>query len=183
MALCGIDTGIDYNCLAKRRVAGVKKVWLFNLDDLTSEIDPNGEGVVSGLEFNGYDGLYLYDAGKWSHSATSTINRNADSGSVTFLQSVILRLIADTAGEVAAIADLTVATVGAIVLTNNNEFRIYGANNGLSATEGAVSPTGRNQGEDTTSQITLTGEETLPYRIFLRSDFNTSLAYIEALVV
>jgi hypothetical protein len=179
--ICGIGSGIDYSCLAKRRISGVKKVWLFNVDLLNSAIDPNGTGYVTGLEFTGYDGLYLFDAGKFSHSANSPINYNADSGSVTFLQNVILRLIADTPAEIATIADLTTATVGAIVLTNNNEFRIYGAQNGLTATEGDVMPTGRAQGEDNSSTITLTGEENLPYRILLKTDYNTTLAYVQAL--
>lgn len=179
--LCGISNGIDYSCLAKRRISGVKKVWLFNIDLLNSPIDPTGTGYVQGLEFTGYDGLYLFDAGKYSHSATSTINYNTDSGSVTFLQNVIMRLVADTPAEVKTLADLTVATVGAIVLTNNNEFRIYGAQNGLTATEGEVGPTGRAQGENTVSEITLTGEEELPYRVLLKTDYATTLAYVQAL--
>jgi hypothetical protein len=183
MPLCGINSGIDYDCLSKRRISGVKKVWLFNVSDLTAAIDPNGDGYVSGLEFNGYDGLYLFDAGKFSHSATSTINVQADSGAVSFLQSVILRLFVDTPEEIVTISDLLVSEVGAIVLTNNNEFRIYGAQNGLSATEGNVSPTGRAQGEDTATTITLTGEENLPFRLLLRTDFATTLAYVQALEV
>jgi hypothetical protein len=183
MPLCGINSGIDYDCLSKRRISGVKKVWLFNVSDLTAAIDPNGDGYVSGLEFNGYDGLYLFDAGKFSHSATSTINVQAESGAVSFLQSVILRLFVDTPEEIVTISDLLVSEVGAIVLTNNNEFRIYGAQNGLSATEGNVSPTGRAQGEDTATTITLTGEESLPFRLLLRSDFATTLAYVQALEV
>ena len=179
--LCGISTGVGYNCLSKRRISGVKKVWLFNVDLLNSPIDPNGTGYVTGLEFDGYEGLYLYDAGKFSHSATSTINVSTDSGAVTFLQSVILRLFIDSPEELAAIADLTTSTVGAIVLTNNNEFRIYGANNGMAATEGEVSPTGRAQGENTATVITLTGEETQAYRLLLRTDYATTLAYIQAL--
>lgn len=181
MAICGIGSGIDYDCLAKRKVAGVKKVWLFNIDLLRSAIDPEGTGYVTGLEFTGYDGLYLFDAGKWSHSATSTISINTDSGAASFLQSVILRLFPDNPTELATLADLTVATVGAIVLTNGGEFRIYGATNGLSATEGEVSPTGRAQGENTATTITLTGEETLPYRILLKTDYATTLAYVTAL--
>jgi hypothetical protein len=183
MPLCGINSGIDYDCLSKRRISGVKKVWLFNVADLTTAIDPNGDGYVSGLEFNGYDGLYLFDAGKFSHSATSTINVQTDSGAVSFLQSVILRLFVDSPEEIATISDLLVSEVGAIVLTNNNEFRIYGAQNGLSATEGNVSPTGRAQGEDTATTITLTGEESLPFRLLLRTDFATTLAYVQALEV
>ena len=181
--LCGISSGVDYTCLNKRRVSGVKRVWLFNHGDLASPIDPNGTGYVNGLEFDGYDGLYLFDAGKFSHSATSTISVNPDSGAVSFLQSVILRLFIDSPEEVAVLADLTTAEVGAIVLTNNNEFRIYGAQNGLSATEGDVSPTGRAQGENTATSVTLTGEETAPYRLLLDTDFATTLALVEALEV
>jgi hypothetical protein len=183
MPLCGINSGIDYDCLSKRRISGVKKVWLFNVSQLNAAIDPNGDGYVNGLEFNGYDGLYLFDAGKFSHSATSTINVQTDSGAVSFLQSVILRLFVDSPEEIATISDLLVSEVGAIVLTNNNEFRIYGAQNGLSATEGNVSPTGRAQGEDTATTITLTGEENLPFRLLLRTDFATTLAYVQALEV
>jgi hypothetical protein len=179
--LCGIGSGIDYNCLAKKRISGVKKVWLFNLDLLTSPIDPNGTGYVQGLEFTGYDGLYLFDAGKFSHSASSTISVQADSGAVSFLQNVILRLFVDSPTEIQVLSDLTSATVGAIVLTNNNEFRIYGQQNGLSATEGEVSPTGRAQGENTATTVTLTGEESLPYRLLLRTDYATTLAYVTAL--
>lgn len=179
--LCGIGSGIDYNCLAKKRISGVKKVWLFNIDLLASPVDPNGSGYVQGLEFTGYDGLYLFDAGKFSHSATSTINLQTDSGAISFLQSVILRLFVDSPTEIQVLSDLTSATVGAIVLTNNNEFRIYGAQNGLSASEGDVSPTGRLQGENTATTITLTGEENLPYRLLLKTDFATTLAYVQAL--
>lgn len=181
--LCGIGSGIDYDCNSKRRVSGVKKVWLFNVGDLTQPIDPNGVGYVNGLEFDGYEGLYLFDAGKFSHSAQSTINVQTDSGAVSFLQSVILRLFIDSPEEIAVISDLLVAEVGAIVLTNNNEFRIYGAQNGLSATEGTISPTGRAQGEDTATTVTLTGEENLPYRLLVVTDYATTLAYLEALQV
>lgn len=181
--LCGITNGVDYTCLNKRRVSGVKRVWLFNIGELASPIDPEGTGYVEGLEFNGYDGLYLFDAGKFSHSATSTISVNTDSGAVSFLQSVILRLFIDSPEEVAVLSDLTTAEVGAIVLTNNNEFRIYGAQNGLAATEGDVSPTGRAQGENTATSVTLTGEEAVPYRLLKLDDYATTLAYVEALEV
>lgn len=182
MPLCGISSGIDYDCNSKRRISGVKKVWLFNVDTLTSAIDPNGTDYVTGLEFDGYEGLYLFDAGKFSHSATSAPNVQADSGAVSFSQSVTLRLFVDTPAEIAALKDLAVATVGAVVLTNNNEFRIYGAQNGLTlAPDGQINPTGRAQGEDTATSITLVGEEDSPYRLLWRTDYNTTLAYIQAL--
>lgn len=181
--LCGIGSGIGYDCNAKRKVSGVKKVWLFNIDQLRTAIDPNGLGYVRGLEFTGYDGLYLFDAGKFSHSATSPINKNTDSGAVSFGQNVTLRLHPDTPEELAVLSDLTVSVVGAVVLTNNSEFRIYGAINGLElGPDGFVNPTGRAQGEDTATQITLIGEEQLPYRILLAADgtYASTLALVEA---
>jgi len=178
--LCGISSGVDYDCNSKRRISGVKKVWLFNLDQLSGPIDPDGTGYVTGIGFTGYDGLYLYDAGKFSHSASSTIDVQTESGAVSFLQAVILRLFVVSPTELAALSDLLVSTVGAIVLTNNNEFRIYGAQNGMSATEGVVSPTGRAQGEDTATTVTLTGQEDLPYRLLLKTDYATTLALVEA---
>lgn len=180
--LCGIGGGIGYTCLVKNRISGIKQAWLFNLDLLRTGIDPNGTGYVLGLEFDGYDGLYRYDAGKFSHSATSTPNKNADTGAGTFLQSVTLQLWPQTPEDLATIADIMVAdALGAIVLTNNNEFRIYGAQNGLTAnSDGQVNPTGKNQGESTVTVLTLVGEESLPYRIFFRTDYNTTLNLIES---
>lgn len=178
--LCGIGSGIDYDCLSKRKISGVKKIWLFNIDQLSSPVDPDGTGYVTGLNFTGYDGLYLFDAGKFSHSATSPINVQADSGAVSFLQNVIMRLVVDTPTELATLADLLVSTVGAVVLTNNGEFRIYGAVNGLTASEGTVSPTGRAQGEDTATTVTLIGEEGLPYRLFNVGSYAENLALIQA---
>ena len=183
VVLCGIGSGIDFDCNSKKKISGVKKVWLFNVDLLESPIDPNGTGYVTGLEFTGYDGLYLFDAGKFSHSALSTINVQAESGAVSYLQSVILRLVADSPTELSTLADMMVSTLGAIVLTNNNQFRIYGAENGLAATEGVVEPTGRAQGEDTSTNITLTGQERLPFRLLLVTDFATTLSYVQALQI
>jgi hypothetical protein len=181
VVLCGIGDGIDYSCLAKRKVSGVKKVWLFNHDLLTSPIDPEGTGYVTGLEFDGYEGLYLFDAGKYSHSANAPVIKNADSGATTFGQTVELRVVADTPAEVAVLSDLAVANVGAVVLTNNNEFRIYGSQNGMEMSEGEISPTGRAQGENTVSRIVLSGEEFVPYRILLKTNYATTLAYVQAL--
>lgn len=181
MALCRITQGFDINCESLKRVAGIKRIWLFNHDDLVNAIDPKGTGYVTSLEFDGYEGLYLFDSKKYSHQATSTI-AVGDGGNVSWTQSIIMRLFNDTPGEDEALSDLTVAEVGAIVQTNNGEFLIFGAGNGLTATEGTVG-TGRNAGEDTAATITLTGSEFQIWRRFLRTDFATTLTYLEALQV
>lgn len=179
MALCGITTGFNFDCNSLKRVSGVKKVWGFNVEDLTSPLDPNGTGYIGGLEFDGYDGLYVFDSKKFSHQFTHTLSV-AESGAVSWTQTGVLRLFVDTPAEVAALSDLAVANVAFVVQTNNGEFRIYGSENGLTASEG-TGTTGRALGEDTTDSITMTGQEKLPYRILLRTDAATTLAYLEAL--
>ena len=87
----------------------------------------------------------------------------------------------DTPEEVEALSDLAVSNVILIVETNNGEFRIYGANNGMTAVDPTTGTTGRLQGEDTTDSITLNGNEKLPYRILLVDDYAQTLALIEAL--
>jgi hypothetical protein len=180
MALCGITSGFNFDCNSLRRVSGVNRVWAFNIDDLRVAIDPNGFGYVTGLEFDGYDGLYEFESKKFSHQFTHNLVV-AESGAVSWTQTAVLRLFVDTPAEVQALSDLAVANVGFVVLTNNGEFRIYGASNGMTAGDGTTGTTGKNAGEDTTDQVTLIGSEKLQYRTLLRTDYATTLAYVEAL--
>ena len=180
MALCGITQGFNFDCNSLKRVSGVRRLWAFNIADLRAGIDPNGTGYVSGLEFNGYDGLYEFESRKFSHQFTHTLVV-AESGAASWTQTGVIKVFVDTPAEVAALSDLSVSNVGFIVLTNNSEFRIYGAENGMTAGDGTTGTTGRAQGEDTTDQITMIGSEKLPYRVLLRTDYNTTLAYVEAL--
>ena len=180
MALCGINQGFNFDCNSLKRVSGVRRLWAFNVADLRAGIDPNGTGYVSGLEFNGYDGLYEFESRKFSHQFTHTLVV-AESGAASWTQTGVIKVFVDTPAEVAALSDLAVSNVGFIVLTNNSEFRIYGAENGMTAGDGTTGTTGRAQGEDTTDQITMIGSEKLPYRVLLRTDYNTTLSYVEAL--
>lgn len=181
MALCGISDGLDVSCQSLKRTSGIKKVWLFNLDDLTSPINPVDGNYVTGLEFASYRGLYLFDSKRYSHQATDELSVG-DGGNVSWTHTVILRLFNDTPAEDLVLENLAVAEVGAIVWTTNNEFKIYGYGNGLTATA-ATETTGRNLGEDTTSQITLTGQELGKAKRLLRTDVNTTIAYLEALTL
>lgn len=179
MALCGITQGFNFDCLSLKRVSGVRRLWAFNIDDLRVPIDPNGTGYVTGLEFNGYDGLYEFESKKFSFQFTHNLVI-AESGAASWTQTGVLRLFVDTPAEVAALSDLSVSNVGFIVLTNNNEFRIYGAENGMTAADGTTGTTGLAQGENTTDQVTMIGSEKLPYRMLLQTDFATTLALVES---
>lgn len=180
MALCGISQGFNFDCNSLKRVSGVRRVWAFNIDDVVP-IDPNGTGYVTGIQAStGYSILYEFESKKFSHQFTHNLVV-AESGAVSWTQTAVLRLFVDTPEEVAALGDLAVANVGFIVLTNNGEFRIYGALNGMTAGDGTTGTTGRAQGEDTTDTVTLIGNESMPYRMLLNTDYATTLAMIEAL--
>lgn len=186
MALnCGISSGIDVSCDSLRKVSGVKRLWVFNVNDVRVPIaqDESGalSGYVSSIELNGYTGLYEFEAPKYSHQATSELVRG-ENGGVSYNQTVIVRGFNDTPSEDEALEDLAVADVGAIVMTNNGEFKIYGATNGLNA-NADTETTGRAQGEDIASQVTLGGSEPKRYLRFSRGTSAQTLAYLEALTI
>lgn len=177
---CGITAGIDISCADRKRVSGVgKKVWIFNIADLRVPIDSTSSSYVIDLEFNTYRNLYAFESAKFSHKGTSELTR-AEGGNVSFTQTVELSVFNNDPTDDATIENLTTSDVGVILQTNNNEFLIFGAGNGLTCTAFSQT-TGKNQGEDTTARITLTGSEVKIYKRFLRTDFATSLAFLNAM--
>lgn len=182
---CGISSGIDVSCESLRKVSGVKRLWIFNVNDIRVPIAADSSGTLSGyvsaIELNGYTGLYEFEAPKYSHQATSELTK-ADGGGVSYTQTVIVRGFNDSPTEDTALEDLAVADVVAVVMTANGEFKIYGATNGLNATADTET-TGRALGEDTSTQVTLGGSEPKRYLRFSRGTAAQTLAYIEALAI
>lgn len=177
---CGITAGINISCADRKRVSGVaRKVWVFNLSDLRVPIDTTTASYVTDLEFNTYRNLYAFEGAKFSHQGSVDLART-DGGNVSFNQTVVLRVFNNDPTDDATIEDLTTSDVGVILLTNNNEFLIFGAGNGLTCTA-MTQTTGKNQGEDTTSVLTLTGSEVKMYKRFLKNDYATSLSFLNAM--
>ena len=182
MALCGITQPFNFDCNSLKRVSGVRRLWAFNVDDVVP-IDPNGTGFVTGIQGkSAYTFLYEFESKKNSFQFTHSLVV-AESGAISWTQTGVLRLFVDTPAEVQALSDLAVANVGFIVLTSNGQFRIYGALNGMTAADPTTGTTGLNIGENTTDSITMVGSENVQYRILLATDYNTTLALVEALEV
>ncbi len=176
---CGITAGIDISCSDLRRTGGVaKNVWLFNISDLRAAIDVDASSYITTIELNTYATLYRFEGAKFSHSATSNLAKT-DSGNVSFTHELMMKVYNTNPTEDGVLQDLSVSEVGAIVQTNNDEFLIYGAGNGLSASAIAAQ-TGKNAGDDSTTTVTLTGSErTLPKR-FLVTNKTLTLAWLNA---
>lgn len=179
MENCVITAGIGIDCSNLRRAGGLnKRLWLGNNSDLRVPISATAN-VITTLEFLTYASLYKFEGAKYAHSAQWTLQKNTDSGVAQFLHSVTMRIYNTSYQDDQILQDLAVAEVFAVVQTNNNEFLIYGGPNGLSASEG-TGPTGKVAGDDTSTTITLTGNEiSLPKR-FDAGNVNATLALLEA---
>lgn len=181
MANCRVTSGIGAECDDLRRVGGVnKRFFLFNTSDTSYTVD--GSGYVNSLAFSSvYGGLYEFEGKKKSHSGGYTLVTQAG-GNTFFQHDVIVKLISTTPADDEVIEELAVANVGIILETNNKEFVVYGADNGLDMTAGTQN-SGQEAASDITDTLTFTGEERKKPRRFLVTDYATTLAYLEARVI
>lgn len=181
---CGISAGLGVDCSDLRKPGGLaKRLWLFNLDDLRVRINTGQTGYITDLEFNNYRGLYEIESAKFSHEATWTLQKG-EGGNVLFQHQVIVRAFNNDPTDDAVIENLATADVGAIVETNNGELLILGGGTGMSAADPTTGSTGRQVADNTATQITLIGvDKYLPKRFLRGNSFDTSIAFLNALVI
>ena len=179
---CGINSGLSITCQNLKKVGGVKKAaYLFNIDDLV-EYTIDGQGYITALTFAQYKGLYKFQARKQSHSGGYTAVIQDPGGNKFFQHDVTLKAFCETPADDEVLEDLLVSEVGVILETNNGEFILYGAYNGMEQTAG-VQNTGTAPASDIADNLTLTGfEEGKPKRV-LETDGPSTKAYLESLVV
>ena len=181
---CGISAGLGVDCSDLRKPGGVaKRLWLFNIDDLRVRINTALAGYVTDLEFTSYRGLYEIESAKFSHEATWTLQKG-DGGNVLFQHQVIIRAFNNDPTDDNVIESLATADVGAIVETNNGELLIFGGGTGMNAQDPTSGSTGRQVADNTATQITLVGvDKYLPKRFLRNGSFDTSLQFLNALVI
>ena len=181
---CGISGGIDLSCQTLKDASGglKQKVWIGNWGDLGSpgwtEV---GDGYVESLEFlSGYSGLYEFTGVK-NQNSTNSDAQALESGNATFPQSVVLTLHTTTPGQLSVIEELAFANVFVIVETSKGRLECFGLNLGLSL-ESAVKTSGNLVSDATSRIVTLSGDQPEIEKIFLRTDYATSVAYLNSLV-
>jgi len=177
---CSISSSISITCDALRRVGGVnKRIWLFNMTDLSTPISALADGYVTNIPLTTYRSLYKIEGAKFAHSFEVTEKRS-DEGNVQWEHKVTIKVVNTTPTTDAVLEDLCTSEVGAIIQSNNNEFLIFGAANGLTATESVIM-SGQKAGDSSATTLTLTGNEQSIYKRLLRTDVNTTLAYLVAM--
>lgn len=179
---CGITRGIGIDCDGLKRVGGVgKKAWIFNIDDLGS-YTTGSNGCINQLNFTGYTGLFEFASRKQAHSGGYVPVIGGEGGNKFFQHDVQLKLFSDSCDEDSIIETLLVASVGIILETNNQEFKLFGGFNGMDQTGGSQN-SGQAAASDIADTLIFQGEEQdLPKRV-LDTNFETTKAYIESLVV
>lgn len=177
---CVISSNFTINCDALKRVGGLnKRLWLFNISDLTTPIVALTDGYVTNIPLSTYRTLYKVEGPKYAHSFEVN-EQYGEEGNVQWEHKLMIKLMnIDPTGD-AFLEDVTVSEVGAIVQTNNNEFLILGAQNGLTATESQMK-SGVKSGDTSSSSITLTGNEQSIYkRLLVGGSINNTIAYLNA---
>lgn len=184
---CGITSGINITCDDLKRVGGVnKRVWIFNISDLADEKYTETTGYISAINFDTYGGTYGFVSKKKSHSGGFSVQKQQPGGNSFYQHDAILKLFPDSPTEDSVIENLVVSDVGLIIEDNNEQFFLYGADNGLEVTEGTQN-SGQENASDVALSLTFTGEEKdLPKRLSVGgtgTDYAATKAYLETLVV
>ena len=184
MANCGIGAGISIVCDDLKRAGGNgKTAWAINLSDFRVPIDTSLSGFITSLELNTYVGIYKFEFGKYTIEASSTLQKG-DAGIVSYLHQVIIRPISTTPTTDGVLEDLATSDTVWVIKTNNNEFKIYGGANGLTASA-EEDATGRQQTDSPLVQLTLQGTERFKPKRLSRNSSGTDtaavLAYLNAM--
>ena len=179
---CLITDGVGITCDALRRVGGVnKRAYLFNTEEKT-DIVVDVSGYVTDINFVAYDGLYKFISRKQAHSGGYAAQVQSPGGNRFFNHDVILKLFPEDPTEDAVLEALLVGNVGIILEDNNQQFFLYGNQNGLDQLDGTQN-SGQEQASDIAYSLTFLGQEPeIPKRILI-VDYETTKNYLDTLVV
>ena len=174
MAVCKITDGIDLTCEDKRRLGGLNpRFWMYSPSDVTVDA-LSIDGYVEGLTFASGTNSFTFESPDNSCSAGWEAV-TAEGGNKFFNHSAVIKLISTTPADDAVIEEMLVARMALIVETQNQEFLVYGINNGLKTTEGSQN-SGAEDASDTTDSLTLSGGDKLKPKRFFDTDYATTLA-------
>lgn len=177
---CNVENGITNTCADLLRVGGMDLTfWVTYKSQLDTQISLTQTADISTLDFGAYGGLVRFDGNKFAHSAGSELSVAAG-GNKSYKQTFTAKLLANSTADDVSLQQLALGNdVIIIAQTNNREFFIYGAGNGLTAEAGSQN-SGQTADSDTTDTITLSGQElTKPLR-FAQATYQQTLNYLES---
>lgn len=166
MANCKVQYGINNVCGDLLQSSGIDKdFWVGYVSDLGTRISLTQTAAISSLSFTAYNGLYKFEAQKFSHVASYDLQKGAG-GTISFLHRAAVKMLNLSTRDDVEVQRLAQAQDAFIVFQDNNEnFFIYGPSKGLASIAGPLRTSGQGQGEDISTTVTLEGsEKVLPLR-------------------
>jgi hypothetical protein len=138
------------------------------------------DGYVDALTFATYEGLRKLVGPKNSHSGGCAPVVN-EGGSRYFSHTVTVRAIDSTPDDDAVLEEWLASDAPIILETNNKEFFLYGADNGMTASSEGGQNTGQNfEGTELPFTYTLNGaEQRKPFRIWAGT-YEATLALLQS---
>lgn len=182
MAGCKVTAGFVNVCADLLKVSGLgKRFWIGYKSDLATQISLAQTADISTLAFLGYGYLYAFEGSKFAHDYAWE-EAVATGGNKSINQTLNIKLSASSTAEDVILQQLLLGDdIFAVVEDLNREFFILGAGNGLTSNAASGGSGGKETGGDTSSTITLVGnEKTLPLRFMLGSGYDATLAYLIA---
>lgn len=185
MARCGFAVGIGLTCDDQKRVGGVnKRAYVFNITSNSGAkvtYNTDASGFITTINFpDAYDGLQKFEGKKRSHSGGSDL-MDTSGGNSLFKHDVLLKIFDTTPTDDEVIEDLASSDVAIILETNNNEFFLYGKENGMELKK-APQNTGVEGASDVTTTLTFEGQEKFRPKRVKRGSWEATAAYLETLV-
>lgn len=177
---CKTTSGITNTCSDILKLGGAGKTfWVGYLQDLRTPISLTQAAAITTLDFLAYGGLYRFDGQKFAHSFGYEL-AVASGGNKSYIQTFVYKLFANSTPEDVILQNLLLGDdIFIIGQTGNQEFKILGAGNGMSASA-ANQNTGTTGDSDVTDNGTLTGQEpTMPLRFDLGT-YAATLARIQS---
>jgi hypothetical protein len=136
-----------------------KTFWAGYLSDLDTQFSLAQAADISQIDFGSYGTLFRFDGTKFAHDWTSEL-AVATGGTKSWTQNFNIKLLTGTTADNLQLQKLQTGDDIFIVAPDlNQQFWIFGAGNGLSATAATSGSGGKENGGDTSDIITLTGTE------------------------
>jgi len=180
---CKVTAGITNSCPDVTKSSGMGKTfWVGYISDLDTQFSLDQTADISQIDFGSYGVLYRFDGVKFAHDWTSEL-AVATGGTKSWTQNFNIKLLTGTTADNLQLQKLQTGDDIFIIAPDlNQQFWIFGAGNGLTATAATSGSGGKENGGDTSDIITLTGNEITakPLIFALGCGYQCTLDYLES---
>jgi hypothetical protein len=181
---CIIDAGLDFTCEDRKNSAGMQSsLYIANLEDIDKVTSVIGvDGDLTTLALQSTTQLYKITVPKNANDAGYETESADGSGNPFFKHVVNLQMSAAVQQQLNAIEGLVYATNLVFFMpTKGKIVNVYGWDDGISLDTGTQN-SGKTGSDNNLHQISFSGESNEIYKQYLDTDYDTTIAALEALL-